>query len=173
MAIALHPSMGFTPQDLLSARVSLLPPRLSIITSFISQVPFPMRFLWLSLVEIVIIHLVGGLVMLLHLLRTIIMRLHLWWLRLLLLLCRCVLYLKRISLLLWRQTLPCLSWFQTTLLWRFHWPLLHLLLASLLLPWFLLLLSWSSLPLRFLFGLWSLLSFLSSRMPLHIWLCTT
>ena len=134
LLVALHPPMGFFPQDLLSARVSLLPPRLSIITSFISQVPFPMRFLWLSLVEIVIIHLVGGLVMLLHLLRTIIMRLHLWRLRLLLLLCRCILCLKRISLLLWRRTLPCLSWLQMPLLWWFHCPLLHLLPASLLPP---------------------------------------
>jgi hypothetical protein len=44
LLVALHPPMGFSPQDLLSTWVSLLPPLLSIIVSFISQVPFPGRF---------------------------------------------------------------------------------------------------------------------------------
>jgi hypothetical protein len=172
-SVTLPPPMGFTPQDLLSARVSRLPPRLSIFASFTSQVPYPRRFLRSSLAVTIIPHLLGGFVMLLHLLSTIIMRLHLWRRRLHLLLRRCVLCLKRISLLLRRWTLPCLSWLQTPLLWRFHRPLLHLFLASLLLPRFPLLLSWSSLPLRFLFVLRSLSSFLSSRTPKLIWMCTT
>jgi hypothetical protein len=54
LLIALPPPMGFSPQDLLSTRVSLLPPLLSIIASSISQVPFPRRFLQLSLVAIII-----------------------------------------------------------------------------------------------------------------------
>ena len=173
LSVALPPPISFTPHDLFSARVSLLPPRLSVIASFTSQVPFPRRFLRSSLAVAITPHLLGGFNMLLHLLRTIMMRLHLWHLRLRSLLRRCVLCLKRISLLLRRQTLPRLSWLQTTLLWRFHWPLLHLLLASLLLPRLLLLLSWSSLPLRFLFGPQSLSSFMSSRTPKLIWMCTT
>ena len=185
MLVTLHPPTGFSPQDLLSTWVSLLPPLLSIIASFISQVPFLRRFLRLSLVVIVITQLLGGFVMLPHLLRTIVMCLHLWRLRLLSLLCHCALCLRRISLLLWRRTLPCLSWLQTTLLWRSHRPFLHLLLASLfllllclllaslLLPQLLLLCSWSSLPLWFLFGLQSLSSFLLSRTPKRIWMCTT
>jgi hypothetical protein len=155
--VACHPPVGFSPQDLLSAWVSLLPPWLSIIASFISQVSFPRRFLRLSLAAVIIAHLQGGFVMLLHLLRTIIMRLHLWQLRLLLLLCRCVLCLKRISLLLWCRTLPCLSWLKATLLWRFHHPLLHLLLASLLLPLLHLLLASLLLPRLLRFLSWSYL----------------
>jgi len=99
--------MGFSPQELLSTRVSLLPPLLSIIASSISRVPFPRRFLRLFLGAIVISQLLGGFVMLLHLLRTIVMCLHLWRLRLLSLLRRCVLCLERISLLLQRRTSPC------------------------------------------------------------------
>ncbi len=114
--VALPPPIGFTPQDLFSARVSRLPPRLSVFASFTSQVPFPRQFLRSSLAVTIIPHLLGGFVMLLHLLSTIIMRLHLWHLHLHSLLCRCVLCLKRISLLLRRRTLPCLSWLQTTLL---------------------------------------------------------
>jgi hypothetical protein len=168
LSVALPPPMGFSPQDLHSTRASLLPPLLSIIASSISWVPFPRWFLRLSLVAIVISQLLWGLVMLLHLLCTIVMRLHLWRLHLLPLLRRWVLCLTRISLLLWRWTSPC-----PTLLWRFHHPLLHLLMASLLLPRLLLLLSWSSLPLRFLFGLRSLSSSLSSRTPTRIWMCTS
>jgi len=114
--VTLPPPMGFTPQDLLSARVSRLPPRLSIFASFTSQVPYPRQFLRLFMMVTIIPHLLGGFVMLLHLLSTIIMHLHLWRLRLHSLLRRCVLCLKRISLLLWHWTLPCLSWLQTTLL---------------------------------------------------------
>jgi hypothetical protein len=91
-------SYGFYPSSL-SARVSRLPPRLSIFASFTSQVPFPRQFLRSSLVVTIIPHLLGFFVMLLHLLSTIIMRLQLWHLRLHLLLCRCILCLKRISLL--------------------------------------------------------------------------
>ena len=180
MSVALPPPMGFSPHNLLSTRVSRLPPLLSIIASSISRVPFPRRYLRLSLVAIVISLLLGGFVMRLHLLCMIIMCLHLWRLCLLSLLCRCVLCLRRISLLLWRRTSPC-----PTLLWRFHRPLLNLLLAllfllllllllaSLLLPRLPLLLRWSSLPLRFLFGLRSLSSSLSSRTPRRIWMYTT
>ena len=179
-SVALHPPMGSTPHDLLLARVSLLPPRLSII-SFTSPVRFPRRFPRLSLAVTIIIHFLGGFSMLLHLLCTILMRLHLWHLRLRSLLCCCVLCLTRIGLLLRHRTLPFLSRLHTTLRWRLHRPLLHLLLASRLLPWLLLrllprlllLLSWSSLPLQFLFGLLSLSSYLSSRMPRLIWMCTT
>jgi hypothetical protein len=76
-SVALPPPMGFSPQNLLSTRVSQLPPLLSIIASSISRVPFPRRYLRLSLVAIVISLLLGGFVMRLHLLRTIIMCLHL------------------------------------------------------------------------------------------------
>ena len=178
---ALPPPMDSTPHDLLLARVSLLPPRLSIIVSFTSPVPFPKLFPRSSLAVTIIIHFLGGFSRLLHLLRTIIIQLHLWCLRLHLLLRRCILCLLRICLLLRRRTLPFLSRLHTTLQWRFHRPLLHLLLASRLLPRLLLrllprlllLLSWSSLPLRFLFGPQSLSSFMSSRTPKLIWMCTT
>jgi hypothetical protein len=82
LSVALSPPIGFTPHNLFSARVSLLPPRLSIIASFTSQVPFPRWFLRSSLAVTIVPHLLGGFDMLLHLLRTIIMRLHLWHLRL-------------------------------------------------------------------------------------------
>jgi hypothetical protein len=83
-----------------------------------------------------------------------------------------------ISLLLRHRTLPHLSWLKTPLRWRFHRPLLHLLLASIFLPRplpprLLLLLRWSSIPLRFLFGLRTLSSFPSSRTRKLIWMCTT
>ena len=107
LLVTLPPPMGFTPQDLLSARVSRLPPRLSIFASFTSQVPYPRQFLRSFMMVTIIPHLLGGFVMLLHLLSTIIMHLHLWRLHLHSLLCRCVLCLKRISLLLWHWTLPC------------------------------------------------------------------
>lgn len=178
LSVVLLPPMGFTHHDLRSAWVSLLPPRLSIIARFNSLEPFTKRFLWSSLAVTIIPHLLGGFVMPLHLVRTIIMRLHLWHLRLRSLLRRCVLCLKMISLLLRRQTLPRLSWLKTPLRWWFHRPLLHLLLASILLPRplpprLLLLLHWSSIPLRFLFSLRTLSSFPSSRMRKLIWICTT
>jgi hypothetical protein len=172
------PTLGFTPRDLRSAWVSLLPPRLSTIARFTSQVPFTRRFLRSSLAVTVIPHLLGGFVMPLFLVHNIIMRLHLWRLRLRLLLRRCVLCLKMISLLLLRRTLPRLSCLHTPLRWRVHRPLLHLLLASILLPRplpprFLLLLSWSSIPLRFLFALRTLSSLPSSRTRKLIWMFTT
>jgi len=73
-SVALPPPLGSTPHDLLLARISLLPPRLSIIVSFTSPVPFPRRFPRSSLAVTIIIHFLRGFSMLLHLLCTIIMR---------------------------------------------------------------------------------------------------